>query len=403
MDFLFLANGGESYDTYQAMWTGDMNVSTPQATTVSGDGHNGGYSTHVGFSSTTGQKAAVYDSFGAMSGYNGAVAGGWFYFDSASYPTGVRVGLLTIGEGRTSGLHRNFTSFLNSSGYFELNGGIWGGGTLGTSLVKMCKNTWYYIEQGCYLHATAGWYYLRVNDVLLISATGVNTTPLGSNPLKYCMVGYQLNSGTWGVGIDGTLRVEDVWFARTNSTTMEHVGVKQVKTMRPSSDGTYLEWNIDPTTPTTHWDKVAERYGAGSMYVWTDVHGERDTYFFSGLSGVSQVDHVQVSAFQDEMDGHGTADLIVKRGGSENFTTFNARTHATLSYHYADMFQYPVDPLTSSPWTVSNLSSTEFGTRFGPSATLWVTAYFAVDVLCPDTVISGFCGGPGRSWGTIVG
>ena len=139
-------------------------------------------------------------------------------------------------------------------------------------------------------------------------------------------------------------------------------------TLRPNADGTYRQFKIYPTTPTTHYDKVDEvTPNDGTDYI-TSMYGDGlahevyDTFLkpSSGIPAGSTINSVTV---------YSRGRVTQTPGGFKVSWRNCLLVDGTL--YTADNFQYTswttvnsvwaTNPKTGLPWTLSDIEALEFG------------------------------------------
>lgn len=125
-------------------------------------------------------------------------------------------------------------------------------------------------------------------------------------------------------------------------------------TIYPFSDTTFHQLSIYPTTPTTHWDKV--RYAESSKYVWTGVAFIRDDVY--------NMTNPPTWAYKHTINKI-TVRMRLKRNNFSAQLRIDFITHDThwkspwkqtgLSTWNWYFFDYPLNPITSTPWTYLEL------------------------------------------------
>jgi hypothetical protein len=218
-----------------------------------------------------------------------------------------------------------------------------------TSGLRLLSRVWYYIEFKVYSHATAGTYEVRVNNVSVLSGTGVNTKATGV--VNHNMVRFNsgLNQYWW---------LDDFYVLDGSGTeNNDFLGSVQVEAIYPDGAGNSTQW-----TPSSgaNYSCVDEPVVGDADYVETDASGGTDLYTYSATT-MTTVVGLQISTDCSETAA-GLHDLktVVRSGASESEDTGQRVGVVGYGTHCRVVTQ---DPATLAAWTPSAVNAAEFGIK----------------------------------------
>lgn len=223
---------------------------------------------------------------------------------------------------------------------------------LGTGLVSIAANTWYYIEVRIYIHDTLGAVEIKVNGVADITLTGIDTKANASlDVVEQLQIRAQSSNNYFD---DLYVRTE----ASSTEVTGGFLGDIKIKPYFPNGDGTYTAMTC--STGSTHYTLVDEALPNTTDYVSSSTALQKDSFNFQDASETGSIKAVQLSAYCYKMDaGFRGVDVFVKSGATENFAT--SQPLSTTGKYASKVWDQ--DPNTSADWSQTNLNAAEFGVR----------------------------------------
>jgi len=253
-----------------------------------------------------------------------------------------------------------FLSILSDGKLHVGRGSAYAGGAssatdLGNGTAVFTQNTWYYIEMRVFIDSSAGQIEVRVNGVVDINLTGINTQAQTANTVSSLQ---PLSFGT----VSSYSRYFDDLYLRTGSSGSAEsggfLGDISVKPYYPNADGTYTAMTC--STGSTHNTLVDETTPNTSDYVSSATALTKDSYGFQDVSGSGAIKAVQLSAYASKNDsGFRGMDLFCRSSSTEDFTSYNA---LSTSWRYL-LKGWLVDPNTSADWSQAGFNAAEFGVR----------------------------------------
>lgn len=225
---------------------------------------------------------------------------------------------------------------------------------IGTGTTVFATNTWYYVEVRVFIHATAGAVEIRVNGVVDLLLTGVNTK--GATSSTVTAEYFSLHGAASAAYFFDDLYVRSE--ASATEVTGGFMGDIKVKPFYPNGDGTYSA--LTPSSGTTHYNLVDEASPNTTDYVSSITALQKDSYNFQDISETGSIKAVQVGAYCYKTDaGFRGVDVFIKSGATEEFGTSKP---LSVTPKYA-LKQWDQDPNTSTDWSQANLNAAEFGVR----------------------------------------
>lgn len=186
--------------------------------------------------------------------------------------------------------------------------------------------------------------------------TGLPWTQAAVNALQAGVRNAMGPSGGGGVGVTQVYVV----------VTEGNVGAE---ILRPTANGSYLEWGELWGSGTTHWDRVAEALADDSgSYIFDNTWNgtERDTFQFSDTS-YSSIGSVEVVARAARIttNDNNNVGLFIRSGSTDAQSP-----PQTLSMPWNMVsYTWPTDPATGLAWTPAAINALQAGVRnaMGPS------------------------------------
>lgn len=223
----------------------------------------------------------------------------------------------------------------------------------------MASNTYYYLEFKCTFKTDAtGSFTLKANGTTIRSGTNVQTSATANNTANQIYIG---SNSALGAGWD--MNIDDLYLCdATGASNNDFLGDMRVRTLVPTSDGTYTAWT--PTPSGTHFNKVNEIPATDDTnYVETSTVNNVDSYNFTQIiTNPMNVKGVQMCICARKTDaGTMTLNPFIRTSDSVDRPQAVAMT-LTDNYIYHNHVQ-AVDPATSAAWTISNLNATQFGVK----------------------------------------
>lgn len=237
--------------------------------------------------------------------------------------------------------------YMNSSGqlYITRNGTT----IVSAGTTSLAANTWYYIELKVFVSATVGTAELRINRVLEISGTGLNTkqqTNAYVNAVAF--VTAPVNNGSW-VHYYSDFYVTDGNF----------LGPLKIYVKRPTAEGTHTD--MTPSTGTDNSLLVDDPTPNTTDYVSTTAAGNVDTYVTENNSAAGTIAAVKQNIFaQDAASVLSVAGAVLCNGGAT--LSIGSGTAAQPAYGYKERV-LELEPGSGLPWTDTSFNAAEFGQK----------------------------------------
>ena len=206
----------------------------------------------------------------------------------------------------------------------------------------------FHVQFKATIHDSAGSVYVRVNDVLVCSGTGLDTRNEGAATVSQVLMGFVRSPVTTAAWWD------DYWAAD------DFIGDRRVDSHFPTADGT----NQDGTPSTgSRYACVDESPSPNddTDYVTLAAAGNRETYQFEDYKNPGgTIDAVlTVLDARKLVTGAGTIAPVIRRAGT-NYDGIEAGL--TINYQRVKNV-YQTDPATLAAWTEANFNAGEFGAK----------------------------------------
>lgn len=243
----------------------------------------------------------------------------------------------------------------NASHQLIVYRGAPGAGTvLGTGSIIPAFNSWNYIEMKVGCHNTTGNVELRLNNVTIFSATGINTRNTANAQInRLCLAANAGNAGYW----------DDLYITNEITPNSGLLGDCRVQTLVPTGLGQNNGWS--PTGQPTGWqcvdDTAAQVAGTYSDtdYVYASSTGIKFEYSMADLSGTSPVVFgIALSNVSKKGDaGARTCQNLLYTNSAE--ASGSAYNLSTSYANYTDVWN--TNPVTGSSWTPTEINNIQAG------------------------------------------
>jgi hypothetical protein len=223
---------------------------------------------------------------------------------------------------------------------------------LGTTTgLMLAIGVWYQIEMKVYCHDTAGTVEVRVNGDPVLVLTDVDT--------KAGTTSYHNQVQLDGPDVGYVLYYDDFYVldgAGTENNTF--LGDMMVAAVFPNAAGDAEEWM--PSAGGEHHTLVGENPANDTDYVESNVSGQRELWNYSALSSVGDyIAGVQINTDAVKTDaGDARVKVLAKSGEAVDVSppvNLGGGSRLTASRIVER------DPATGSRWTISGVSSAQFG------------------------------------------
>lgn len=255
--------------------------------------------------------------------------------------------MVTLQEGAT----RHISLRTGTGGELQAtrNGTVLGATAAGTIVVGV----WNHIQLRVVIHDTTGVVEVRLNSVVVLNLTGIDTRNGGT--------GY-VDTVLWGqaglLGSDNAMLIDDFWVVDTTGAVNNgFLGDCRAQTLLPSGVGNAATWtpsvgsnyaNVDDASPNSDTD-----------YNSSATAGQIDTFAYGDLTptagDIKAVQHLLYARKDDA--GARTVRPVTRIGATD---------YVGASVNVADSYAYAVDidevsPATAVAWTLAEVNAAEFG------------------------------------------
>ena len=215
--------------------------------------------------------------------------------------------------------------------------------------------TWHLIEIHWLTNNTTGRAEVKVDSALEIDFTG-NTDQASQGDVTQLRFGGVQKAGDWTGG--GPLNYDDIAVDGAG-----FLGDGHVLLLRPNGNGNTSQLTGSDGNQINNFQLVDEVPVNTADFVEGSVDGLKDTYSLEDTSSVNipngaTVNHVDVVAIARTLDvGTGALKGVVRTGATD-FASSQAVLGSDFTVH---RFAFPVNPNTSSAWTLGELDAAEAG------------------------------------------
>lgn len=221
---------------------------------------------------------------------------------------------------------------------------------LATSAIipSILSGSFNYLEFKCTFHGTTGAYEVKVDEITVLSATGVDTTQTANNYAN----GYGCGGNSGSLAFDDFYACDGTGSAPYNN----FLGDVRVETLMPSANSS-VQW-----TPSTgsNWQCIDEFAVSTADYVQSSTAGHKDTYDLANLSSnPAQIFAVTPVIYHAKTDsGARTIRPILNSGGTQgNGTTVSP----VLNTPIYSMTTFLVDPNGGGAWNQTSVNALKAG------------------------------------------
>ncbi len=241
------------------------------------------------------------------------------------------------------------------TGMLELRRGTSSGTLLVTGTQPLYQNQWNYIEASVTISDTVGEVHVRLNGSPTDEISFVGDTKNGGT--NTTVDKFTIYSGN---GAASYINISDCYILNdTGSSNNDFLGDVVVRTLSPSSNGTYTQLTGSDGNQIDNYLLVDEHPYSSTDYVGSATPGDKDTYVFEDLpGGVATVHAVQVNGMMSKNDGGvASARYVIRSAGSDYPGTTRALTTSYTAYQEL----HETDPATGISWTPAAVNDLESG------------------------------------------
>ena len=215
-------------------------------------------------------------------------------------------------------------------------------------------DTWYYLELKARKHPTEGFVQFRINEELVLDATGLDT-------VGYTSSGTQIAGVRFEATIYTTWWLDDIYILdTTGSKNNDFLGDIRVDSIHPNGAGNYTQ--LTPSAG-SNYQCVDETNMDDTDYVEGANAGEIDSYTYGSVP--TDIDDAAIFGIQLRNQAIRTAesDNIKMKGllrtGSTDYKESTAQSLADIVKSKVVIWED--DPSDSNSWTQAKINACEFG------------------------------------------
>lgn len=220
--------------------------------------------------------------------------------------------------------------------------------SLGIGTYNSLDTTWHLLEARIKISDTVGICQLKINGILDIDLTGIDTKPGADTTIDKVRLGAGEIHATGGAYIDDIVIDDASW-----------IGDTKIQALAPTGVGNTTGW-----TPSVgaNWECVDEKPASDVDYVSINVVNITDTYAAGNMAGtVGGVKCVQVQS-RAKTEGSPTPTnlkLVVRSGGADYLSGNNAVPASPKSFPYL----WENNPADSAAWEEADVNAMEIGVK----------------------------------------
>jgi hypothetical protein len=279
-----------------------------------------------------------------------------FAYNPRSFFTGLKF----AGPGYGASTSAQFYAWMSADGRLNINDG---NDNLRASSAPDTLRllNWHYVEMQWAISATVGTIIVKVNNVIVINAAGLDlqdSSSLTTNWTEWVFM-CEANGTNW---FDDLYVLDDVNDGLTPSTHT-FLGDTRVEYLRPTADGVHHDWTV--TGGGTHANAV-DKGSASNLttpFIEDQVVGDIDTNDYSDPTiGTGVAYGVQVLLLaQKDSSGARTIAPVVRSGGGADAIGANQSPPQFQSTYGIQM--YNRNPNTGVGWTIPEIAADQFGVK----------------------------------------
>lgn len=253
------------------------------------------------------------------------------------------------------GTTEHISLIINNNGTISIYRGSQSGTLLGTSTTAISQTNYNYVELKATINDTTGAINVQINGVneSALALTGIDTRNGGTSGVVDSICVGQSSNGTDSY-------IDDLYVCNSSGATNNNfLGDCRVDTILPSGDGNYTQFT--PSTGTAHYALVDENPPNTTDYNSSATSGNRDSYTFPDLAGLSSqtIYGVQINAAALKDDAGARSLGTMSRLSS----TDKDGAGAALSTALVFISEIQETDPASAAWTESNVNAAEFGVK----------------------------------------
>ena len=261
----------------------------------------------------------------------------------------------------TAGAVQQLTLRWNSSGFLEARKGTTAGTLLATSSghAPWPSFTWAQVQMKADLHLTTGSVVVRLNDVQVLSVSGVSTSTVTGPVTQILMGSTGQNFSYWDDiyvcdAVDAT--------ATQGRPNNDFLGDLRVAVLYPSAAGDTTTWTASTGA---NWDTANEVPPNTTDYVLSATSGARDLYQMTDLPGVVNTVYALRTGYYATKNDAGASLLkpVIKENSVATVDTGQAVAYGSYVPIYGT--QLYVRPSDSTLWTTAGLNALQVGMEVG--------------------------------------
>jgi hypothetical protein len=220
--------------------------------------------------------------------------------------------------------------------------------------VSFIAGNWHAVQAHLVISPTAGVLEVKVDGVVVLNLTGLNTGTTNIGVVALCTHNFSLSGQTNSF--------DNFWVFNTSGSHSNGfpTGRISIQVGTPNADGTYTAWT--PNSGSNHFSRVADATSDDdTSYVSDLTAGDRDSYTITPLTGsIAAVHGVIATAVyrKDDVDSK-ILHLFVKSGST---ITESPDLGVPLTYTSSSLV-LPEDPNTSAQWLSTNVDAIEIGVK----------------------------------------
>lgn len=215
-----------------------------------------------------------------------------------------------------------------------------------------------YLEFKALVHTSAGTYELRVNEITVLSATGVNTADTGSNDADRVRLHFEVASALDYLYIDDLYILDG-----TGTDNTDFLGDSIVEEVLAVENGATIEWDawVSGALNYTQVDDEGKDDGALTHVTPSNIN-LTDLYRFSGLDVLQEIHGVQMEIVAAVSASASNVKAVAFVGSTTdagaNLSVSSVSPSFKSVHHVWDL-----SPDSAAAWTPSEFSAAKFGIR----------------------------------------